>query len=82
LPSNSNVVMNGLFRFSVLGGILIDGGLYGVLWGRSKAEKQEIHNSGSPAEKSSDIEKDSVFCACVSLIYKVVWHVISSKLLL
>jgi hypothetical protein len=50
--------MNGLFRFSVLGGILIDGGLYGVLWGRSKAEKQEIHNGESPAEKSPDIEKN------------------------
>jgi len=68
LPSNSNVVMNGLFRFSVLGGILIDGGLYGVLWGRSKAEKQEIHNSGSPAEKSSDIEKDCFLCMCFSHI--------------
>ena len=28
------------------------------------------------------LKKDSVFCACVSPIYKVVWHVISSKLLL
>ncbi|KAL9383032.1 hypothetical protein Peur_023355 [Populus x canadensis] len=45
--------MNGLFRFSVLGGILIDGGLYGVLWGRSKAEKQEIHN-----KEIVDLEKE------------------------
>ncbi|KAF9673068.1 hypothetical protein SADUNF_Sadunf11G0110400 [Salix dunnii] len=29
---------------SILGAILVVGGLYGVLWGRNKAEKQEIHN--------------------------------------
>jgi hypothetical protein len=40
-----------------LGGILIVGGLYGVLWGRSKAEKQVIYNGESPAEQSPDIEK-------------------------
>ncbi|KAF9673067.1 hypothetical protein SADUNF_Sadunf11G0110300 [Salix dunnii] len=45
--------------YPIFGGILIDRGPYGFLWGRSKAEKQEILNSGSPADKSSDIEKDS-----------------------
>ncbi|KAB5534897.1 hypothetical protein DKX38_017983 [Salix brachista] len=51
----NNVVMDGLVSFSILGAILIDRGPYGFLWGRIKAEKQEIHISGS-----SDIEKDSV----------------------
>ncbi|KAL9345761.1 hypothetical protein Peur_060614 [Populus x canadensis] len=34
--------MNGLFRFSVLGGILIDGGVHGVLWGRSKITEEIV----------------------------------------
>jgi hypothetical protein len=33
-------------------------------------------------QRNLPISKKTVFCACVSLIYKVVWHVISSKLLL
>jgi hypothetical protein len=41
-----------------LGGILIVGGLYGFLLGRSKAEKQEIRNGESPADKTPDIEKN------------------------
>ena len=72
LPGNSNVVMDRLVSFSILGAILIDRGPYGFLWGRIKAEKQEIHISGSSAEKSSDIEKDSVLCTkwCV-MLYQV-----------
>jgi hypothetical protein len=46
-----------VFFHSKLGGILVVGP-YGFLWGRSKAEKQEIHNGESPAEKSPDIEKN------------------------
>jgi len=44
---------------SILGGIMIVGGLYSVLWGRSKEGTQQMLKSEPPApgEKSKDVER-------------------------
>lgn len=46
-----------LFANSILGGIMIVGGLYSVLWGRSKEGTQQMLKSEPPGEKSQDVER-------------------------
>ncbi|KAL0016186.1 hypothetical protein SO802_003255 [Lithocarpus litseifolius] len=43
---------------SLLGGIMVVGGLYSVLWGRSKEYNQLMLKSEPPSEKGQDIERD------------------------
>ncbi|KAF3952175.1 hypothetical protein CMV_022246 [Castanea mollissima] len=43
---------------SLLGGIMVVGGLYSVLWGRSKEYYQLMLKSEPPSEKGQDIERD------------------------
>nr|POE86254.1 wat1-related protein [Quercus suber] len=43
---------------SILGGIMVVGGLYSVMWGRSKEYSQLMLKSEPPTEKGQDIERD------------------------
>ena len=44
---------------SILGGILLVGGLYSVLWGKSKEQKMEKTSSIAQAEKETELKEEA-----------------------